>query len=127
MVNYKEILRLLHEGYSQREIERSLHTSRRKIREFLDAASKHNITWPLEETVTNEQLEAILFPERYTLTSTYLEPDYTWIHSELAKRGVTLTLLWDEYRRKAESVSRKPYMITQFGDKYRIQRCQRKR
>lgn len=119
MVNYKEILRLLHEGYSQREIERSLHTSRRKIREFLDAASKHNITWPLEEAVTNEQLEAILFPERYALTSTYLEPDYTWIHSELAKRGVTLTLLWDEYRRKAESVSRKPYMITQFGDKYR--------
>lgn len=29
MVNYKEILRLLHEGYSQREIERSLHMSRR--------------------------------------------------------------------------------------------------
>ena len=57
MVNYKEILRLLHEGYSQREIERSLHTSRRKIREFLDAAAHHNITWPLEEAVTNEQLE----------------------------------------------------------------------
>lgn len=119
MVNYKGILRLLHEGYSQREIERSLHTSRRKIREFLDAASQHNITWPLEEAVTNEQLEAILFPERYALAGTYLEPDYACIHSELAKRGVTLTLLWDEYRRKAESVSKKPYMMTQFGDKYR--------
>ena len=45
MVNYKEILRLLHEGYSQREIERSLHTSRRKIREFLDAAKKIIIRW----------------------------------------------------------------------------------
>ena len=60
MVNYKEILRLLHEGYSQREIERSLHTSRRKIREFLDAAAHHNIAWPLEEAVTNEAIEAIL-------------------------------------------------------------------
>ena len=119
MVNYKEILRLLHKGYSQREIERSLHTSRRKIREFLDAAAHRNITWPLEEDVTNEQLEAILFPERYSAASTYLEPDYACIHSELAKRGVTLTLLWDEYRRKAEFLGKKPYMTTQFGDKYR--------
>ena len=119
MVNYKEILRLLNEGYSQREIERSLHTSRRKIREFLDAAAHHNITWPLEESVTNEQIEAILFPERYASNSAYLEPDYAHIHSELAKRGVTLTLLWDEYRRKAESLGKKPYMTTQFGDKYR--------
>lgn len=119
MVNYKEILRLLHEGYSQREIERSLHTSRRKIREFLDEAAHHNITWPLEEAVTNEAIEAILFPERYASNSAYLEPDYAHIHRELAKRGVTLTLLWDEYRRKAESVGKKPYMQTQFGDKYR--------
>ena len=109
MVNYKEILRLLHEGYSQREIERSLHTSRRKIREFLDEAAHHNITWPLEEAVTNEAIEAILFPERYASNSAYLEPDYAHIHSELAKRGVTLTLLWDEYRRKAESLGKKPY------------------
>jgi len=119
MVNYKEILRLLHEGYSQREIERSLHTSRRKIREFLDAAAHHSIMWPLEEAVTNEQLEALLFPERYAASSAYLEPDYAHIHSELAKRGVTLTLLWDEYRRKTESLGKKPYMQTQFGDKYR--------
>lgn len=50
------------------------------------------ITWPLEEAVTNKQPEASLFPERYALTSTYLEPDYTWIHSELAMRGVTLSI-----------------------------------
>ena len=109
MVNYKEILRLLHEGYSQREIEQSLHTSRRKIREFLEATAHHNIMWPLEETVTNEQIGAILLPERYAPLSTYLEPDYTYIHIELAKLGVTLTLLWNEYVQKAESLGKKPY------------------
>ena len=119
MVNYKEILRLLHEGCSQREIERILHTSKRKIREFLTAAKAQNLTWPLDESVTNEQIEAILFPERYSAVSLYLEPDYPYIHSELAKRGVTLTLLWNEYVQKAESLGRKPYMTTQFGDKYR--------
>lgn len=119
MVNYKEILRLLHEGCSQREIERILHTSKRKIREFLAAAETHNLTWPLEESVTNEQLEAILFPERHSAMSMYLEPDYAYIHRELAKRGVTLMLLWNEYVQKAESLGKKPYMTTQFGDKYR--------
>ena len=119
MVNYKEILRLLHEECSQREIERILHTSKRKIREFLTAAEAHNLTWPLDESVTNEQIEVILFPERYSAVSMYLEPDYPYIHSELAKRGVTLTLLWNEYVQKAESLGRKPYMTTQFGDKYR--------
>ena len=32
---------------------------------------------------------------------------------------MTLTLLWDEYRQKAEALGKRPYMPTQFGDKYR--------
>jgi transposase len=119
MVNYKEILRLTQEGYSQREIERSLHTSRRKIREFLTAVQAGNLSWPMDESVTNEQIEAALFPNRYSADHEYLEPDFSYIHAELSKPKVTLTLLWDEYRRKAESLGKKPYMTTQFGDKYR--------
>ena len=30
-----------------------------------------------------------------------------------------MTLLWDEYRQKAETLGKRPYMPTQFGDKYR--------
>ena len=119
MVNYKEILRLSHEGYSQRQIESSVHCSRHTVRDTLSAAERNGIIWPLEESVTNEQIGAILFPERHSETSTYLEPDYAYIHRELAKRGVTLTLLWNEYVQKAESLGKKPYMTTQFGDKYR--------
>lgn len=119
MVNYKEILRLANEGTSQRQIAVSVGHSRDTVSEFLAAAKAHNLAWPLDESVTNEQIGALLFPERYAAASAYLEPDYACIHSELAKRGVTLTLLWDEYRRKAESLGKKPYMQTQFGDKYR--------
>ncbi len=108
MVNYKGILRLKHEGYSQRQIESSTHCSRHTVRDVLAAAEKHNFTWPLEESVTNEQIEAILFPERYSAVSIYLEPDYAYIHAELAKRGVTMTLLWNEYVQKAESLGKKP-------------------
>ena len=93
MVNYKEILRLASEGTSQRQIAVSVGHSRDTVSEFLAAAKVHNLSWPLDESVTNEQIEAILFPECHSAISMYLEPDYVYIHSELAKRGVTLTLL----------------------------------
>ena len=93
MVNYKEILRLASEGTSQRQIAVSVGHSRDTVSEFLAATKVHNLSWPLDESVTNEQIEAILFPERHSAISMYLEPDYVYIHSELAKRGVTLTLL----------------------------------
>ena len=51
------------------------------------------------------------FGRNYKETGNYLEPDYAYIHRELAKRSVTLTLLWNEYVQKAESLGRKPYIF----------------
>ena len=108
MVNYKEILRLASEDTSQRLIAVSVGHSRDTVSELLTAAKAHNLTWPLEESVTNEQIEAILFPERYSTSSIYLEPDYFYIHNELAKRGVTLTLLWTGQVIRFPSTTLKP-------------------
>ena len=46
MVNYKEILRLAHEGYSQRQIATNIGNSRNTVSEVLDAAKAANIAWP---------------------------------------------------------------------------------
>lgn len=119
MVNYKEILRLSAEGNSQRQIAAGSGNSRNTVIEVLESAKSHNVTWPLDGSVTNEQLEAILFPNRYASDNAYLAPDFAYIHKGLAKPKVTLTLLWDEYRQKAEALGKRPYMPTQFGDKYR--------
>ncbi|MBR3997257.1 MAG: IS21 family transposase, partial [Clostridia bacterium] len=62
MVNYKEILRLASEGTSQRQISVSVGHSRDTVSEFLNAAKAHNLTWPLDESVTNEQIEASPLP-----------------------------------------------------------------
>ena len=51
MVNYKEILRLSHEGYSQRQLESSLHCFRHTIREVLTAAKANGITYPLDDSL----------------------------------------------------------------------------
>ena len=80
---------------------------------MLETAHAKGIEWPLEDDVSNEDLQGILFPEKYASTSGYMEPDYERIHAELAKPGVTLTLLWAEYNEKCIT-----YMMTQFGDKY---------
>lgn len=104
MVNYKEILRLAAEGTSQRQIAASVRSSRNKVNEVITAAQAANIAWPPNESVTNEQLESILFPDRRTVTGEYLEPDFAYIHAELAKPKVTLTLLWN-VKRKASAKS----------------------
>ncbi len=65
MVNYKEIIRLASEGTSQRQIAVSVGHSRDNVSEFLTAAKAHNLTWPLDESVTNEQIGSLLFPGQY--------------------------------------------------------------
>ena len=86
---------------------------------MLETATSKRIKWPLEDEVSNEDLQNILFHEKYASMSGYMEPDYERIHTELAKPGVTLTLLWAEYNEKCISAGKRPYMTTQFGDKYR--------
>ena len=119
MINYLEILRLSSLEYSQRTIASTAHCSRHTIRSVLQAAKKHSLEWPFEDDVTNADLEKFLFPEKYRKACQYVEPDYAYIHRELAKSGVTLTLLWEEYCRKCYESGKTPYMSTQFGDKYR--------
>ena len=95
------------------------HSSDHTVRVIRKEVTKHNIHWPLDKDITNAELERILFPDKYRKIRTYVEPDYPYIHRELAKPGVTLTLLWEEYCHKCYEGGRTPYMSTQFGDKYR--------
>lgn len=119
MANYREILRLDSLGSSQRSIAREVKSSRDTVAEAIKAAEAAGITWPLDDDITNEDIREILFPGKYVYASPYTVPDYQWIHAELAKKGVTLTLLWDEYCRKVRSTGGVPYMYTQFCEKYR--------
>ena len=119
MVNYREILRLKGLGYSHREIASSVHSSRNTVREVVDLASALKIEWPLDANVTNSDLELLLYPDRAERDSNRMPIDFLWIHRELAKKGVTLTLLWTEYCEAASAAGKKPYMSTQFGDLYR--------
>lgn len=119
MVDYREILRLSSEGNSQRQIAASVGSSHHTVSEVLTTAKLKGIEWSNDDSITNEMLQSILFPDKYAAISVYLEPDYEYIHRELAKPHVTMTLLWEEYSEKCIAAGKKPYMTTQFGDKYR--------
>ena len=119
MTNYRKILELYSQGYSQRNIESSVRSSNQTVRAVIDRAAKLNVTWPLEEDVTNEMLDELYYGKRSNDPSPYAVIDFDYIHRELSKKGVTLTLLWQEYCERAYANGETPYMSTRFGDKYR--------
>ena len=72
----------------QRDVCSAMHCSDHTVRTVLKEAAKHNIHWPLDEDITNAEPERILFPDKYQKINTYVEPDYPYIHRELAKPSV---------------------------------------
>lgn len=119
MVNYREILRLNSLNYSRRAIASSVHSSRDKVGEVISLAAALGIAWPLGKDVSNQDLEYLLYPARAEADSNRMPIDFLRVHRELAKKGVTLTLLWTEYCAEAAAAGKTPYMSTQFGELYR--------
>ena len=105
MVDYREILMLHNLGYSQRVITSSVHSSRSTVKEVSDLTNALKIEWPLDANVTNSDLELLLYPDRAEKNSNHMPINFPWIHRELAKKGVTMTLLWTEYCEQAYAVA----------------------
>ena len=99
MTDYRKILMLRSKKCSQRERERNKVASRETSKAVFEAADRLGICWPIDDGITNADQERMLFPDKYKNVCLYVEPDYPYIHRELAKPGVTLTLLWEEYCR----------------------------
>lgn len=118
MVDYREILRLDSSGYSQRQIASSVHSSRGTIREVLGLYKELGLEWPLTSDMSNDELRKFLYPNRVHESSRKV-PDCSYIHKELAKPGVTLTLLWSEYCEESKAEGLIPYQYTQFCEHYR--------
>ena len=83
---------------SQRQIARALGISQSTIIEYLGRFRVAGLSWPLPEDLDDEALEARLFIARTEYRAERPLPDWPMIHSELQRKGVTLLLLWQEYR-----------------------------
>ena len=95
-------------GNNITQIANAIHSSRHTVRYVEKLADEKGICWPLGEELTNQKLYSLLYPERLEKAQVYMEPDCAYIHCELAKKGVNLTLLWNEYKARCASAGRVP-------------------
>ena len=95
-----EVLRLKWgQRLSDRKIAHSLGMSRPAVAEYVHRAHAAGLSWPLPETYDEGALERLLFPSSPARTpAPHLVPDWAIVHQELKRKGVTLFLLWQEYK-----------------------------
>jgi len=98
MRKIREALRLRANGLSLREIGLSLGLGRTTVGEHVRRAEQAGVSWPVPETLTDTALEALLFPAPAANAGILAPPDWPTIRRELRRSGVTLMLLWEEYR-----------------------------
>src|SRR5947209_467553 len=99
MRHIREVLRLFHEAeLSHRQIAVSLRIAATTVRRYLDRAEAAGLSWTLHDDVDDAALERALFAPVAPKTVPRTPPDYVGIHRELRRKGVTLELLWMEYK-----------------------------
>lgn len=100
MRKISEVLRLKWEcGLSNRATARSCSISHSTVAETLRRAQEAGLSWPLPADMGEDTLYELLFPKTPQSTTRVIPcPDWSVVHTELHKKGVTLRLLWIEYR-----------------------------
>lgn len=99
MRKISEILRQRYElKHSYRDIGHSLNISISTVALYLTQARRANIEWPLPSNITEQELHDLIFLPPIKSDSEKPLPDFEKIHQEYRKKGVTLRLLWREYR-----------------------------
>ena len=99
MRKIRDALRLQAAGQSRREIAASLGVGRTTAGEYLVRAERAGLSWPLPGDLDDAALEQGLFPvAQGGPGAARLPPDWPAVHRELRRAGVTLSLLWEEYR-----------------------------
>jgi transcriptional regulator with XRE-family HTH domain len=101
MSKIRRALQLLADsGLSTRQVAAVLGISKSTVSEIALYARTAGIDWPLASSLSDEELQARLYPPPRPRSSHRQEPDYAQLHQELKRPGVTLQLLWEEYRER---------------------------
>jgi transposase len=100
MRRIREVLRLRHQGLTERVIARTLGVSNGVVHGYVRRARLAGLTWPLPEGLDDEGLELLLFPAPTAASQSDRRPspDWAYVEKELRRRSVTRLLLWEEYR-----------------------------
>ena len=117
MRKIKQVLRLkLDLKLSNQAVATSCGIGRTTVREYVRRAAGAGLSWSLPQDVTDSELEKLLFPPPLSIPASERSlPDWAEIHKELKRKGVTLFLLWQEYK----EVHPAGYQYSRFCDLHR--------
>jgi transposase len=118
MHKIKEVIRLKAASLPLRTIASASKLSLGAVAKYVKAAEQAGLSWPLPTDLTDDALHRLLsgIDQPTTASDRYVTPDYATIHQELKRKGVTLQLLWHEYRAEHGAAG---YAYSQFCTLYR--------
>jgi len=97
-INVKLVLELHAAGMSQNAIAKTRHISKRSVSDVLRIAYDKQLTYEMLKNESEEAVYRLFYPDKFAAETMYHLPDYACVHNELKRIGVTLKLLWMEYR-----------------------------
>lgn len=116
MRKIREVLRLhFDHGLSANIISRACGIARSTCQGYIKRFKSSGVAWPLPELFEEKDLDAHLFSLPPNEERKKPLPDWRLVHKELSRKGVTLKLLWQEYR----DINPNGYGYTQFTERYR--------
>ena len=116
MRKIREVLRLaLGEELSRRQVSAASGVPLTTVSDYLRRAASAGLKWPLPGGLDDAGLEALLYPPAAPSVVSRPVPDWARVHKELRRKGVTLQLLWVEYREACPD----GYGYSQFANLYR--------
>jgi len=116
MRTIREILRLHFEhSLSQRAIARACAVSPTTVGEHLERIRQTGLDWPAVVALDDSSLKTVLLPSDAVAAPRKAMPDFDYLRAEMKRKGVTLQLLWEEYR----AIHLDGYSRSQFFDLYR--------
>lgn len=89
MTKYREIIRLTSLGFSQRDIMASCGVAQKTVVKVQKRARELNISWPLDEAMTDTELQKLMFAKENKVSPNKRMPDYAYIRKELLRNGVS--------------------------------------
>ncbi len=116
MRKIREVLRLaLGEELSRRQVSAASGVPVTTVSDYVCRAASAGVKWPLPDDLDDAGLEVLLYPPAAPSVVTRPVPDWDRVHKELRRKGVTLQLLWLEYREAHPD----GYGYSQFASLYR--------
>ena len=113
----KDVVRLKWEAkLSHEQIAQTLSVSKGVVSKYVGLVSAAGLDWEAVRELDEQALEAKLLP-RSAGESRYVQPEWGRIHQELARKGMTLMLLWEEY--VASYPEERTWRYTQFCAHYK--------